>query len=57
MLVIAAIPITNPPDEVTDDATHFFCAAGLGGLPGFSVFFAQIGAPEGTGLGAPAGGL
>ena len=40
MVAIEAIPITNPPDEVTDDATHFSCAAGLSGLPGFSVFFA-----------------
>jgi len=42
MLVIAAMPITNPPDEVTDDATHFFCAAGLSGLP---VFSKQVYAP------------
>jgi len=35
MLVIAAIAITNPSDEVTEDAAHCFCAAVL---PAFSTF-------------------
>jgi len=54
MLVIETIPITNPTDEVTDDATRCFCAAGLSGFP---VFFRQIAAPQGAGLGTPVGGL
>jgi hypothetical protein len=32
MLVIATIPIPDPPDEVTEDATHSFCSAGLSGF-------------------------
>ena len=51
------MPITITSDQVTDDVTHFFYAAGLSGFPGFSVFFAQIGAPEGTSLGTSVGGL
>ena len=46
--------ITNPPDEVTDDATHSFCAAVSSGFPGL---YRQVSAPQAAGRGASVGSL